>query len=173
MSRPVTIAILTCLATGFVIVLLLNTKPNAQADPPPVAAARVTPITKAPGSLMRAKLTSSKKVLEGLLRRDYQAIAQGAREMKRISEAAEWPRARDAVYEHHSMEFRRQCNQLESLAQKMNHEGVQFTYLSMTSTCIHCHDYVRDALRVADSGRRADVQLIPSQWPEQATGGKP
>ena len=91
--------------------------------------------------------------------------------MKRISEAAEWPRARDTVYEHYSAEFRRQCSKLEDLAQKENHEGASFTYLHMTTVCINCHDYVRDSLRMADvpSGRH-NVQLIPTEWPEHNVG---
>ena len=114
--------------------------------------------------LMRAKLSSSQKVLEGLLAEDFTLIAQGAKEMKRISEAAEWPRARDAVYEHHAAELRRQCIKLESLAQTTNHEGASYTYLQMTSTCIDCHNYVRDELRIAKKPH-GGVQLIPAQIP--------
>ncbi len=114
--------------------------------------------------LMRAKLSSSQKVLEGLLAEDFTLIAQGAKEMKRISEAAEWPRSRDAVYEHHAAEFRRQCIKLEGLAEKTNHEGASFTYLKMTSTCIDCHNHVRDALRIAEKPH-GGVQLIPAQIP--------
>ena len=115
--------------------------------------------------LMRAKLSSSQKVLEGLLAEDFTLIAQGAREMKRISEASEWPSARDAVYEHHATELRRLCIKLESLAHKTNHEGASFTYLQMTTTCINCHNHVRDALRIAKRPN-GGVQLIPAQVPE-------
>ena len=129
---------------------------------PPVKQQREIDETKV---LMRAKLTSSQRVLEGLLVDDYQRIRQGAREMIRISEAAEWPRARDEVYEHYSTELRRQCNKLDDLAAKRNHEGASFTYLHITTTCINCHDYVRDALRVADQPD-GGVRLIPAQVPE-------
>jgi hypothetical protein len=88
--------------------------------------------------------------------------------MKRISEAAEWPRQRDSVYEHYSAEFRRQCHKLEGLAKNKNHEGSSFTYMHMTTVCISCHEYVRDSLRIANQpGRRSNVRLIPAQWPEQ------
>jgi hypothetical protein len=114
--------------------------------------------------LMRAKLSSSQKVLEGLLAKNFALIAEGAIEMKKISEAAEWPRTRDEVYEHYSAEFRRQCNKLESLAAKENHEGATFTYLHMTTTCLDCHNYVRDALRVAIEPN-GHVQLVPAPQP--------
>ncbi|QDV41275.1 hypothetical protein Enr13x_11130 [Stieleria neptunia] len=126
----------------------------------------VQPIEQSEGVLMRSKLKRSQHVLEGLLRKDFPAIARGAKEMKLISEAAEWPRARDTVYEHFSAEFRRQCSQLESLAEEQNHQGVTFTYLQMTNLCIQCHDYVRDSLRVAEPRGRHGVQLIPAEWPE-------
>ena len=126
----------------------------------------VQPIEQSEGVLMRSKLKRSQHVLEGLLRKDFPAIARGATEMRLISEAAEWPRARDSVYEHFSAEFRRQCNQLEELAEQQNHQGVTFTYLQMTNLCIQCHDYVRDSLRVAEPRGRHGVQLIPAEWPE-------
>lgn len=144
----------------FVAVGCCNTIWLRAVDPP------ANQIEEATGVLMRSKLTSSQKVLEGLLRKDFDSIARGAREMKRISEAAEWPRARDSVYEHFSVEFRRQCNQLEALAEAGSQEGVSFTYLHLTSTCINCHDYVRDALRVSERGYDGNLRLIPSQWPE-------
>jgi hypothetical protein len=132
-----------------------------------VAQPPVQPIDRSEGALMRSKLQRSQAVLEGLLRKDFAAVAAGARQMKLISEAAEWPRPRDAVYEHLSAEFRRQCNELESLAKTENHRGVTFTYLQMTNLCIQCHDYIRDSLRIAHPGSpRSDVQRIPSQWPE-------
>ena len=52
------------------------------------------------GTLMRSKLKRAQSMLEGLLRKDFGAVAVSAKEMKLISEAAEWPRARDRVYEH-------------------------------------------------------------------------
>ncbi len=136
-----------------------------QANPP------VTPINQAPSALMKSKLVKSQDVLEGLLRKDFAAIARGAQDMKHISEAAAWPRARDEVYEHFSVEFRRQCNQLESLADELNHQGAMFTYLQMTTTCVNCHDYVRDSLRIADRGPQGGVQLIPSVWPQRGANG--
>ncbi|MCA9139166.1 MAG: hypothetical protein KDB00_20475 [Planctomycetales bacterium] len=130
------------------------------AEPP------VQRIEQSEGMLMRSKLKKSQSVLEGLLRKDFKMIQQGAKEMKLISEAAEWPRARDSVYEHFSTEFRRQCNELEEHAAEQNHKAATFTYLHMTNLCIECHDYVRDSLRVADPTGRNGIQLIPAEWPE-------
>ena len=142
---------------------------HLRAEPPEIASPPAVLVDEDPGFMMRSKLTRSKDVLEALLRNDFRSISRAAREMKRISEAAEWPRRRDAVYERFSAEFRRQCNQLESLALDLNHEGVKFTYLNMTTTCINCHDYVRDSRRVAELPADGDVRLMhePARRPSQ------
>ncbi len=132
----------------------------------------VTPINQSPGSLMRSKLLNSQNVLEGLLRSDFAAIKNGAKQMKAISEADEWPRSRDPVYEHFSQTFRRQCNQLEQAADQRHREGVRFTYLAITTTCVNCHDYVRDSRRVAQPAQ-SDVRLIPSHWPSRVSKQEP
>ncbi|MCD0459000.1 hypothetical protein [Roseiconus lacunae] len=156
-------------ATTVIVVLfvLATITVDRQLSKGVAADASVRSIGQAEGVLMRSKLKRSQSVLEGLLRKDYAAIAKGAHDMKLISEAVEWPRARDQVYEHFSAEFRRQCSQLEELAAKKNHQGATFTYLAMTNLCIQCHDYVRDSLRVAEPNGRSGIQLIPAEWPEE------
>ena len=150
------LAALVC-STGLLMV------PTAKSQSPAKRAPEVKPLEGESIVLMQAKLSSSKRVLEGLLRRDFDRIATAAREMKRISKATEWPRQRDEVYEHFSTEFQRQCNQLEAQANELNHSGVKFTYLQMTSTCINCHEYIRDSRRMAGQDHQA-VRPIPSQW---------
>lgn len=151
---------------GLIAVIGTGSVLSVWADPPRSSQPRTAPIIAEPMVLMQAKLSSSKKVLEGLLRRDYDSIAKAAREMKRISKATEWPRQRDEVYEHFSVEFQRQCNQLEAQADELNHEGAKFTYLQLTTTCIQCHDYIRDSRRVAELSHPRNVRPIPSQWPQ-------
>lgn len=142
------------------VVLVLGSLILNAADPPTPAQG----VLEETEVLMRAKLSSSQKVLEGLLAEDFTLITRGAKEMVRISEAAEWPRARDEVYEHYSTTLRRQCGKLEDLARKTNHEGVAFTYMQITTTCINCHDYVRDSMRISDQPN-GGVQLIPAHLP--------
>ena len=147
----------------FGVVLLISDQPLAEQPLPKPNAAR---ISDAPTALMRSKMNASQQVLEGLLRKDFAAITRGAAKMRKISEAAEWPRARDRVYEHFGAEFRRQCNHLEKLSKQRNHEGATFVFLQMTTTCVHCHDYARDSLRVAKLRARDNVQLIPASSPQ-------
>ena len=116
---------------------------------------------------MQAKLASSQRVLEGLVVENFELIRKGARQMKKMSEAAQWPRAPDEVYDHFSEEFRRSAAKLEHLAKARNLEGASYTYMHMTSVCISCHKYVRRSFRVADDqAAPGAVRLIPSEWPD-------
>ena len=109
----------------------------------------------------RAKLTSSPRVLEGLVTRDATLIEQGAREMAEMSEASQWPRADDDRYEHYGAEFRRLCRRLSQQAKQQNYDGAGYIYSQLTASCISCHDHVRAALKVADDPN-GPFQLIPT-----------
>ena len=158
----------TKLLMGISAVIVAGSSWSVLADPPAESAPYVAPMISEAEVLMQAKLTSSKRVLEGLLRRDFDSIARAAREMKRISQATAWPRPHDQVYSHFSNEFQRQCNQLESHADTLNHEAAKFTYMHMTTTCINCHEYIRDSRRVAGLEDHGNVRPIPSRWPNKA-----
>ncbi len=154
---------------GISAVIVAASGLSAWGNPPAEANVNTAPNISEPEVLMQAKLTSSKRVLEGLLRRDYDSIARAAREMKRISQATAWPRPQDEVYSHFSTEFQRQCNELESHADMLNHEAAKFTYMHMTTTCINCHEYIRDSRRVAGLEDHSGVRPIPSHWPNKAS----
>lgn len=112
---------------------------------------------------MQAKLSNAQLVLQGLVSEDFQAIASGARQMKKIAQAAHWPTTIDEVYQHHSFEFRRQCDKLIKLADEQNLRAAHYTYLHMSTTCIDCHDYVRPRFRV-ERQPQGPVRLIPTEW---------
>ncbi len=99
---------------------------------------------------MRAKLASSQKVLEGLVSKDFALIEAGSAELEKMSDAAAFKRYPDPVYRHYSREFRRLAGKLNRLAVDRNLEGASFTYMHATTTCISCHEYVRDVIMVAD-----------------------
>lgn len=118
-------------------------------------------------ALMRAKLASSQKVLEGLLTEDFELIRKGAEEMHKISEAAEWRTVPDPVYDHYSAEFRRLAEKLIHLAEGKNIEGAAFSHMHLTTVCISCHEHVRDVVRLTAAGKagaaaKPDVAGNPS-----------
>lgn len=113
---------------------------------------------------MRAKLSYSQAVLHGLVTEDFDRIGQNARQMLKMSAAAQWPSSGDKVYRHLSEDFRRQCEKLAALAKARNLEGAHYTYLSLTTSCIHCHNYVRGKFRIDRDSTNSSgpVQLIPT-----------
>jgi hypothetical protein len=102
--------------------------------------------------LMRAKLAASQQTLEGLMYGDFDLIGRGARQLRDIED---WHTSKkDAVYDHYSAEFRRLSEKLIRLSNEKNAEGVFFTYQHLTSTCVTCHEYVRD---VSQTDKQADL----------------
>ena len=100
-------------------------------------------------AIMRAKLASSQKIVEGLMARDFKLIRSGAQELERICEATQWHAEEDEVYAHYRAELRRTSKKLAQLAHDSDQDGATFTYMHSVTTCISCHDYCRDVLHVA------------------------
>lgn len=157
-------------SSGLVIAVALTTTAICvmRAEPPASESPIIQPQHQDASPFMRAKLASSQMVLEGLVTEDFKLISDGASQMVMMSEAAEWPRAPDKIYDHYSEQFRRLASKLKRLAEAENLEGASFTHMHMTATCISCHEYVRGALRIAKDpeGKTGTVQLIPTEWPE-------
>jgi Tfp pilus assembly protein PilN len=145
--------------------MILSPVMISRAQSPALEAPAAVLIDDDSGVQMRAKLDRSKQVLEGLVRQDFAAIARAARELKRISEATNWPLQDDHVFEAHRSDFSKQCDELDKLARDLNHEGVQFTFLSMTATCIRCHDHVRDSGQTDRRRSNGAVRLFPARSP--------
>ncbi|HET6422470.1 MAG TPA: hypothetical protein VFG20_02230 [Planctomycetaceae bacterium] len=113
-------------------------------------------------ALMLAKLASSQKIVSGLVSEDFADIRRGAEEMNRICEATEWTGHNDQIYAHHRTELKRQSQKLIKLADDRNLEGAAFTYMHSLTTCISCHQYCRDVLKIAeDFGPGNKVVPIP------------
>lgn len=124
-----------------------------------------TPAGRTAGPFMRAKLVASQDVLNGLVTENFDLIRRGAADMKRMSQAVQWPIADDKVYQHMGVEFRRQCDKLVQLADAGNLQGAHYTWLHITTTCIDCHNYVRSAFRVEQNqDPQGPIRLIPTDW---------
>ena len=109
---------------------------------------------------MAAKLTHSKDLLEGLVTRDFDKIAEAATAMKQVSingpKSIEGDRTDDELFEHFRWEFLRISTQLETMAADKNLEGAAFAYQNLTANCLACHSYLADGrggLRPVGSNR--------------------
>ncbi len=92
---------------------------------------------------MRAKLSHSQKVLEGLATEDFDMIAKNSQSMSLLSQATNWQVLQTEEYLRQSQDFRHTADVLTEAAQKKNLDGAALAYVELTMKCINCHKYVR------------------------------
>jgi hypothetical protein len=91
---------------------------------------------------MRALLSNSQSVLEGIVTEDFDLVSKGAKKMILMSKAAEWHVIQGPVYTQYSAEFRRNAEELVKAAKAKNIDGVGLRYMSLTMSCISCNKFV-------------------------------
>ena len=94
---------------------------------------------------MQLKLNHSQKILEGLVREDFAALAKHSQELSLLSLDASWQVLQTAEYTQQSLEFRRAADALTAAAKKKNLDGAALAYVDVTMKCVNCHKYVRSA----------------------------
>jgi CRISPR/Cas system-associated protein Cas10 (large subunit of type III CRISPR-Cas system) len=62
-----------------------------------------------------------------------------------MSKAADWQVIQGPTYAQYSAEFRRNAEQLASMAKKKQIDSAALSYMQVTMTCINCHKYVKNA----------------------------
>ncbi len=104
------------------------------------------------GPLMRAKLTHSQRLLEGITLEDFELIAKHSQDLSLLSQEASWRVLQTPQYLQHSLEFRRAADALTEAARKKNLDSAALGYMDLTMKCVNCHKYVRD-VRGGDANR--------------------
>jgi hypothetical protein len=92
---------------------------------------------------MRLKLSESQRILEGLVREDYDAMAKHAQDLRLLSLDASWQVLQTSEYAQQSLEFRRAAEALATAAKNRNLDGAALAYVDVTMKCVNCHKYVR------------------------------
>jgi hypothetical protein len=118
--------------------------------------------------MMRAKLSSSQKVVEGLMAGDFEMIRKGGVQLQEICESDHWRKGQDQVFGHYRGELRRSALKLIAQADEQNLDGAAYTYMHTVATCVNCHQYSRDVLRIAQKNQNSAVVSIPVTEQEQA-----
>lgn len=108
---------------------------------------------------MRAKLGASQKIVEGLTSADFGLIRKGAEELGSICDSQVWRPREDQVYSHYRGDLHRAAIKLAEMSEQQNLDGAAYTYMHTLSTCINCHQYSRDVLRVANLPRGAGAVI--------------
>jgi hypothetical protein len=106
---------------------------------------------------MRQKLTYSQSLLEGLALEDYNLLAKNARELKTLSEDAQWRVSPNINYLRLSNEFQDLADKLEAKAKDRDLDGATLVFFKLTNNCIACHKLVRDERLIT----RADDDAPP------------
>jgi hypothetical protein len=114
--------------------------------------------------LMQAKLASTQKIIEGLMAGDYSRIRAGAGNLANVCEAKNWRRLENEVVVHYRAELMRSSLKLAALAESQNLDGASYAFMNTLTTCINCHQYSRDVLRIA-TNPTSQVVPIPSHDP--------
>jgi len=97
------------------------------------------------GVFMRAKLTHSQHVLEGLAVGDFALIARGAHDLSLASQDSNWQVLQTEDYVRQSAEFRRSCDTLRGAAEAKNADAALVAWMDVTMKCVRCHRSLRDA----------------------------
>lgn len=118
--------------------------------------------------LMRVKLASTQKVVEGLMAEDFNLIRKGGEELSRICDATQWRSRDDQLYAQYRSELRRNAQKLIQLAEEKNLDGSAYAYMHSLTTCITCHEHCRDVLHIATKGSGFKVVPIPATEQENS-----
>ena len=101
-------------------------------------------------TLMRAKLTSTQRLLESLVTADYVAIRRDADALSRITEKeiVSWQLGVQPEYAKQATIFVLSVRGLQEAAASRNLDAALHEYTTLTASCVHCHAQVRRAKRV-------------------------
>lgn len=145
------------IAGAILLTAVFVLKPGKQSS----VSAKPSPLNeeKAVSKFMRAKLSSSQKILEGLVTEDYGMIEKGAQELVLMSKASDWQVIEGPVYSQYSSEFRRSAEQLIKTAQEKNTDGAALSYMHVTMSCVNCHKFVRSTQVAAGEAVSPGLQV--------------
>lgn len=140
------LALVTCLWAGWSWVY---GQPNVQKD-------------VRQSALMRAKLASTQRIVDGLVSKDFADITKGAEELIKICKAEDWKSHEDEAYRHHRRELTLQAEKMITAAERENLDGAAYSYIHALTTCISCHDHCRDVLKIARDDDANRIVPIPT-----------
>ena len=112
-------------------------------------------------ALMLAKLSTSHRIVEGMMANDFGRIRDGASQMASICSTQNWPSMDNELVAQWRGDLRRTSLKMARLASEQNIEGIAHTYTQMLGTCIDCHNYSREVLRLAQRPNSNSVVPIP------------
>lgn len=93
--------------------------------------------------VMKLKLESSQKVLEGIATENFTTISANAQKLVALSQAAGWQARQTPEYKQFTAEFRRHAEALQKAARSENVDAASVAWFQLTISCVNCHRHMR------------------------------
>ncbi len=94
---------------------------------------------------MRTKLMFSQNILEGLTTGNFKQIKTGIKKVQKVTEGGEWVAIDNDQYRKLTEDFNTTIKRLGVAAESGNLEAVALRYYQMSTSCIDCHQHIREA----------------------------
>lgn len=105
--------------------------------------------------VMKAKLESSQKVLEGIATENFVTISTHAQKLVALSQVAGWQARQTPEYKQYTAEFRRHAEALQKAAREESVDAASLAWFQLTISCVNCHRHIRGV-------RTVSVPLVPA-----------
>jgi hypothetical protein len=92
--------------------------------------------------VMRAKLEQSQGLLAALVTSNWNDLARRTQELQRLTRDPAWSVMNSPPYVSHAAAFLRAVEDLAQAAERRDGEGAPLAYVSLTLTCVRCHQAV-------------------------------
>lgn len=99
--------------------------------------------------VMKAKLESSQKVLEGIATENFVTISANAQKLVVLSQATGWQARQTPEYKQYTAEFRRHAEALQKAARAENVDAASVAWFQLTISCVNCHRHIRGVRTVS------------------------
>lgn len=93
--------------------------------------------------IMKLKLESSQKVLEGIATENYATVLANAQKLAALSQAAGWQARQTPEYKQLTPEFRRHAEALQKAAKEENVDAASVAWFQLTISCVNCQRHMR------------------------------
>lgn len=105
--------------------------------------------------VMRAKLEQSQGLLAALVTSNWNELARRSRDLERLTRDPAWATMNTPQYASHAAGFLRAVEDLAQAAERRDGESAPLAYVSLTLTCVRCHQAVARS-------RLAGPSILPS-----------
>lgn len=107
-----------------------------------LGATRVLAQTVQLQKVMRAKLEQSQGLLAALVTSNWNDLERRSEELQRLTRDPAWAVMNAPQYASHGAAFLRAVEDLAQAAQRRDGESAPLAYVSLTLTCVRCHQAV-------------------------------